>query len=293
MSERRHRKHRRVVGRLIVALAVIVPVLAVFSTFSLCARRNHAQFVNQVSGLDAAIGRDEAQGVPSKQLISVHRQLVLLEGSRVGPIPANWLGQRTTASQLTGLTQATKQVWSADVAKDRATANRELSKLKAAEGTHLNAQQDDQALAKANTPIAIQALTQKWTSQLRQWTNAEAKLKQLAGGFTNGEPSDVAALETSLLHLLSSNLTNQHDIEQGQAAISVAKHYLQETPSEQITQHANITAQLHSSITTLQRDTIPDISISDGLFDTQFSTYIRTREDSVSVAVYDAVNGKT
>jgi len=237
----------------------------------------------------------EQSGVSNVRIRGLDRQLEDIENKRIGPIPAVWLGHAAEIAQkMKALNTESEKIMQETVSKERQQAVAALRQLVQTEGQWAKSGHTDREgqLNGAHTIAAYNQLAHQWRIDREKWVEAVDKLKQVSGGYTSGKPSDVASDVVKLSALLASPSFTEAEAQKGRALLAQASAYDRKSPLVQFAQHKAMVGRLHGLIANLE-EVLAEKEREEFPFGSAFQQYVKNSESTVSVAVYDAVNGKT
>ena len=270
-----------------LAVMAVAALLAGTATY---VRYDQRAFLTHAIALQTQWQQEEQRGLPASRLSAVQAQLTRLERKHYGLFPASWFSDvNGMQGQLMQLQQHAAAIRLQALANSRKNASAALAALEQVESPGSNNAPYQSALSHANTLQSLQKLAHLWSEDAK----ADAELKQVGGGLVQNAPADVVRLKQQLSSLLGQALGNSQDAQTGNEILAEARQYLKMTPARQLSQHSSMMQQLDQAIDALSEDEDPAASSNQWLFNAGFLSYAKSRQDTISVAVYDADNGQT
>ncbi|QQE78149.1 serine hydrolase [Alicyclobacillus sp. SO9] len=288
---------RKGVRRLVLSLAIVLPLLGVSGILSIVVRHSQQRVVTSTRKLRKTWKRDEEAGVPGQELLPLQQNLKKLTSRRLGFIPATWFATYDgTTGSLQNLRGQTSTLWTKTMKSTKQQAETALKALEKTMGSFSATEHQArlQALKQATTPNAYRQLTQAWKQKKQSWTATVAKLKHVSGGYSDGHPSDVFKEVKTLTSMLKS-APNTKKVKSARVTVTDIKKYFAQSPQVQLKEHAEVLKQLKNAIHNVHVADVMRYQEEAGAnpFGKPFTNYLRTRQSQVSVAIFNAKTGKT
>ncbi|WDL95487.1 serine hydrolase [Alicyclobacillus sp. ALC3] len=293
--KRLHRKSTKGFAKPVsIGIAAIVPTALVIGGFPGFAMHNRAVFDAKAQHLQAEWNYDHKHGITSGQLQALRKELATVTGSHEGIVPTSWAASVNGAdTELQNIGQQTAHVWSSTMASSRQKAEAAWNELQQVNGGQPDQQKAQNAINSAQTPAALDRLIAAWSSQVTEIQREQAQLKRMSGGLVNNQPADVVRLEQQLSALVEKASGDGAATNTAEEALAAAKQYFNLPLVQEVSEHAQLVQQLTDAIAKLAAAEQPPVTSNKWLFNSAFTSYLNSRNDTVSVAVYNANNGHT